>query len=217
MKHDEIVSNGIIAKTFINSDVKGDKAAVGTTAERPSVPLQGTYRFNTDSGSMEWYNGSTWDSPAGGTSIKFQSSFNVANTTTGGSLSGTAQVVKFIPEGDLAVSSMKCFITSAAAGTVYMGIYSGDGTTLLCEASGSTASGGIVSFATDVTANLTGGTEYWVGILEGSGSPNFGKKAVFSNSDTSMSKFVSATPTGMPTDLTGFTASPDGYFIGACA
>ena len=144
MRHDEIISNGIVSKTFINSDVEGDRAAVGTTAERPSTPIQGTYRFNTDTNSMEWYNGSSWNAPAGGTSLKHQATYNIANTTTGGALSGTCFALKIIPEGDLSVSNMDCFITFGAASTVYMGIYNATGDTLLCEASGSTASTGLL-------------------------------------------------------------------------
>ena len=32
----------------------------GTTAQRPSGPLTGSLRFNTDSGSLELYNGTQW-------------------------------------------------------------------------------------------------------------------------------------------------------------
>ena len=206
MKHEKIDSS---------NNTGTNVAAKGTTAQRPSTPVSGEWRYNTDSNSMEWYNGSSWDSPAGGTSIKHQASFNIANTTAGGALSGTCFAIKVIPEGDISVSNMDCFITNSAASTVYMGVYNAAGDTLLCEASGSTAATGLQRFATDVTVNLTGGTEYWFAILEGAGAANFGSKAVFNNSMTAKSGFVSATPSAMPSSIAGFASVGTGYYIAA--
>ncbi len=36
--------------------------AVGNTAERPSLPVEGMTRFNTDASNLEFYNGSSWTS-----------------------------------------------------------------------------------------------------------------------------------------------------------
>jgi hypothetical protein len=36
------------------------KAPSGTTAQRPSVPAAGMFRWNTDLVKMEYYNGTAW-------------------------------------------------------------------------------------------------------------------------------------------------------------
>lgn len=149
-----------------------------------------------------------------GGGVTFHPSFDSANIVDGGALGGTCHVVKIRPTGDMTVNQMSCFITAVGVGTVHLGVYDIYGT-LLCEASGSTESIAMQKFAVDAPVTLTGGDEYWFGILEGSGSPNFGKRAIFSNVHISMSKYISGSPAGMPADLAGFFASPDGYYIGA--
>lgn len=150
----------------------------------------------------------------GGGGVTFHPSFDSANIVDGAALGGTCHVVKVRPTGNITVNQMSCFVTSAGAGTVHLGIYDIYGT-LLCEASGSANSIAMQTFAVDAAVTITGGDEYWFGILEGSGTPNFGKKSIFSNIHISMSKYISGTPSGMPSDLTGFFASPDGFYIGA--
>jgi len=36
------------------------KIPIGTTAQRPDPPEVGDWRYNTDTNSLEFYNGSTW-------------------------------------------------------------------------------------------------------------------------------------------------------------
>lgn len=42
------------------------KVPTGTAAQRPSTPAAGWFRFNTDAGKFEGYNGSAWGSVGGG-------------------------------------------------------------------------------------------------------------------------------------------------------
>lgn len=36
------------------------KIPVGSSSERPSNPQEGDFRYNTDNGSLEFYNGTEW-------------------------------------------------------------------------------------------------------------------------------------------------------------
>lgn len=46
--------------TYADSTTGGMYLPVGTTAQRPASPATGQMRFNTTTGSVEVYNGSSW-------------------------------------------------------------------------------------------------------------------------------------------------------------
>jgi hypothetical protein len=50
--------NGVLS--YANSTTGGLYLPVGTTAQRPASPATGQMRFNTTTGSVEVFNGSTW-------------------------------------------------------------------------------------------------------------------------------------------------------------
>ena len=45
---------------IINTGTSANKISSGTTAQRPSEPIKGHFRFNTDLYLFEYYNGTTW-------------------------------------------------------------------------------------------------------------------------------------------------------------
>jgi hypothetical protein len=51
-------ANGVLS--YADSSTGGLYLPVGTTAQRPASPATGQIRFNTTTGSVETYNGSTW-------------------------------------------------------------------------------------------------------------------------------------------------------------
>lgn len=57
----EILSRDATGSVRTSSSIDAVRAPAGTTAQRPA-PLVGMYRFNTDLGRLEVYNGSVWDS-----------------------------------------------------------------------------------------------------------------------------------------------------------
>lgn len=46
--------------TYADSTTGGAYFPVGTTAQRPGTPATGMIRYNTTTGSVEVYNGSSW-------------------------------------------------------------------------------------------------------------------------------------------------------------
>ena len=46
--------------TYADSTTGGMYLPVGTTAQRPAAPATGMIRFNTTTGKVESYNGSSW-------------------------------------------------------------------------------------------------------------------------------------------------------------
>lgn len=154
----------------------------------------------------------------GGGGLKYYPTFNVANITAGSALSGSYFAVKFIPTADIQVTKFEYYVTSASAGkTVYCGIYNEAGDTLLGEANGNADSTGLIETSAVTAFTLTGGEVYWISILEGSGTPNFGTKTQFADSNLARSAFVSGTPTGMPTSITTGTATTTSAYIGVKA
>jgi hypothetical protein len=155
------------------------------------------------------------DVPSGGGSIScYQPTYNVAGSSGGQALSGTCYASLVVAQHDIDVASMEIFVTNASASTCYAGIYSEDGTTLHCEAAISTSSTGLQS-ATIVgggTFSITCGTAYWFAYLEGAGAANMARRASAGLDTLTKSGFVSATPTGLPASIAGFSASTiDGY------
>jgi hypothetical protein len=59
---------------------------VGTTADRPSntgnVDIQGMLRYNTSAGNMEWFNGTSWQTPGASTTIIQDYQINGDGSTT---------------------------------------------------------------------------------------------------------------------------------------
>lgn len=51
-------SNGVLS--YADSATGGMFLPVGTTAQRPTSPVVGHTRFNTTTGSVETYNGTSW-------------------------------------------------------------------------------------------------------------------------------------------------------------
>ena len=51
-------ANGVLS--YADSATGGLFLPTGTTAQRPASPATGQMRFNTTTGSVEVYNGSTW-------------------------------------------------------------------------------------------------------------------------------------------------------------
>ena len=51
-------ANGVLS--YADSSTGGLYLPVGTTAQRPASPATGQMRFNTTTGSVEVFNGSTW-------------------------------------------------------------------------------------------------------------------------------------------------------------
>jgi len=51
-------ANGVLS--YADSATGGLYLPVGTTAQRPAAPATGQMRFNTTTGSVEVYNGTSW-------------------------------------------------------------------------------------------------------------------------------------------------------------
>ena len=51
-------ANGVLS--YADSTTGGLYLPVGTTAQRPASPATGQMRFNTTTGSVETYNGTSW-------------------------------------------------------------------------------------------------------------------------------------------------------------
>ena len=51
-------ANGVLS--YADSSTGGLYLPVGTTAQRPAAPATGQMRFNTTTGSVETYNGTSW-------------------------------------------------------------------------------------------------------------------------------------------------------------
>ena len=51
-------ANGVLS--YADSSTGGLYLPVGTTAQRPASPATGQMRFNTTTGSVETYNGTSW-------------------------------------------------------------------------------------------------------------------------------------------------------------
>ena len=51
-------ANGVLS--YADSPTGGLYLPVGTTAQRPASPATGQMRFNTTTGSVETYNGTSW-------------------------------------------------------------------------------------------------------------------------------------------------------------
>jgi len=51
-------ANGVLS--YADSSTGGLFLPVGTTAQRPASPATGQMRFNTTTGSVETYNGTSW-------------------------------------------------------------------------------------------------------------------------------------------------------------
>ena len=66
------------------------KIPVGTTAQRPSSPVAGMMRFNTDTGKMEIYNGTSWPIIANGGTVIDTGGYRVHTFTTSGTFTVTA-------------------------------------------------------------------------------------------------------------------------------
>ena len=68
--------------TTIKGSVNADGIAVGSTADRPNDPKAGEFRYNTDVGGLEYYNGSVYKSmPYSGTVAITQDSFTGDGST----------------------------------------------------------------------------------------------------------------------------------------
>ena len=52
--------NGVAATEFTASGTGANTMPAGTTAQRPSPPVAGMVRFNTDTDQQEEYNGTAW-------------------------------------------------------------------------------------------------------------------------------------------------------------
>jgi stress response protein SCP2 len=65
----------------LQSGSTGVVIPTGSAAERPDAPVFGMIRFNTDSGLVEFYNGTVWQTMSAGGSI----SYTVDNFTGDGS------------------------------------------------------------------------------------------------------------------------------------
>jgi len=65
----------------LQSGSTGVVIPTGSAAERPDAPVFGMIRYNTDSGLVEFYNGTVWQSMSAGGSI----SYTVDNFTGDGS------------------------------------------------------------------------------------------------------------------------------------
>ena len=140
-------------------------------------------------------------------------SFNITNATSQSATSGSYFAIKVIPAFDITVSQMSCYVTSANASTAYMGIYDNSGN-LLDEASVSTGSTGVRQGSLSGSVTLSQGAEYYFALLEGSGSPNFASKPIFSLSSIGRSAYVSGTPSAMPDPISG-GATTTGFWLRA--
>ena len=127
--------------------------------------------------------------------------------------SGTAYSIKVIPEYDLTVSRMQCYVSNAASSTVYMGIYNAAGNSLLAEASGSTSTVGLKDYALDSSVDLVAGTEYYFTLLEGGGAVNFFNKSIPGFTAVGRGGFVSGSPTGLPASVAGHAATTLGFWL----
>lgn len=53
-------STGVIANTLISTGTGALTLPSGNTAQRPTIGIVGMTRFNTTTGSVETYNGTSW-------------------------------------------------------------------------------------------------------------------------------------------------------------
>ena len=69
---------------FLKSKTKGVSTASGTTAERPTSPVKGTFRFNEDTTRMEYYDGTAFRSvtPQGSLAMGIDTATGDGSTTT---------------------------------------------------------------------------------------------------------------------------------------
>jgi len=195
---------------------------IDLTSYTNSTPVNGDIWF--DGTNLKGHEGGATSNLIGGgggsTKLKYQATTNIANISGGTALNGSYFATKVIPEADIDVDQLEYYVTSASSGkTIYCGIYSEDGTTLLGEASGNANAVGeqMTGSISGGPIALTGGTSYWFAVLEGSGSPNLGSKAAYSHANLNRSAFASLSPTGMPASIAGGTASTTSFFIGAKA
>ncbi len=95
----------------------GLELSVGTTAERPVSPLNGTLRYNTDLSTIEGYSNNSWNSLFGVTSFQ---------TTLSGLTPSTSSTGAVILAGTLGVSSGGTGQTSYTNGQILIGNSTGN-------------------------------------------------------------------------------------------
>ena len=161
------------------------KIPVGTTAQRPSTPVAGMIRFNTDNTNLEFYNGSKWsivlgDCSASGGVVTKVNGYCVHTFTT----SGTFTVAN--------AGNVEILVVAGGGG--------GGGSQAGYQAGGGGGAGGLVynsSFAvTSQTYTVTVGAGGAGGIAAGSASP--GSNSVF-GSITAIGGGIGGTAAGSPT------------------
>jgi hypothetical protein len=99
----------------------------GTSGQRPSSPTAGMLRYRSDSASIEYYNGSTWQSPGGSTSTVItsypftgtgsQTTFTLGTSATTASVMVSINGVVQIPVTAYSVSGTTLTFTEAPAST----------------------------------------------------------------------------------------------------
>lgn len=154
-------------------------------------------------------------SGGGGSTLKYYSTFNIANTTTSSGITSAYYATKVVPLDDMSVTKMEAYIvTGGGSGTLRMGIYNSAGT---LQAQGSVALAsqtGLVEVTLGSTVNLTGGEEYWFAITDGAGAANYGNQTgVLANNFLTRTGFLTA---GNPLPSTlGGSGTGSSFYIGA--
>jgi hypothetical protein len=180
-----------------------------TTALNPTL---------SDDGKVYYYDNTTGKvglkTVSGGSSAGSISNYPITMSSTGVALSGTCYASLVVADKTVTITSINTFVKSLSASTVYLGIYSADGNTLLASASASTNAVGFASGACS-SVTLTAGVSYWFAVLEGVGACTFAQTTAASDAAISKSKFVSGSPSGMPANLSGFTGSSYNIYCAA--
>lgn len=91
---------------------------IGTTAQRPASPINGTIRYNTDLARVESFQGGSWVSNAGGTLTSVQIAGGVGITAAGGPIttSGTITLTLGTELQGLSALATNGFVVRTAAG-----------------------------------------------------------------------------------------------------
>jgi hypothetical protein len=119
----------LVKNRRLQSGSNGIVIPTGSSAQRPDIPNFGMIRFNTDSGLVEFFNGTLWDGLSPGGSITYTvDDFTGDGTTTTFTMSvapsNNQQIIVFVgsiyqdPATSYTVSGLNIIFTSAPPNTV---------------------------------------------------------------------------------------------------
>ena len=119
----------LVKNRRLQSGSNGIVIPTGNSAQRPDIPNFGMIRFNTDSGLVEFFNGTVWDGLSPGGSITYTvDDFTGDGLTTTFTMSvapsNSQQIIVFVgsiyqdPATSYTVSGLNIIFTSAPPNTV---------------------------------------------------------------------------------------------------